>query len=72
MTNKALEDSQKAIHALEAQIDQLKKDQGQSEAALRTRMNEEMDKKHEEEFLKSTNSKRKLPSYKKSSKNNDA
>ncbi len=60
MTNKALEDSQKAIHALEAQIDQLKKDQGQSEAALRTRMNEEMDKKHEEKISEIDELKKKI------------
>lgn len=48
MTTKALEDSQKAIHALEAQIAQLKKDQGVNEESLRTRMTEELDKKQTE------------------------
>ena len=48
MTNKAVEDSHLAIHALEAQIEQLKKDQGQHEEALRTRMNEEIEKKQQE------------------------
>lgn len=45
MTNKALEDSQKAIHAMESQIDQLKKDQSHNEDAIRARLSEEMEKK---------------------------
>lgn len=60
MTNKALEDSQKAIHALEAQIDQLKKEQGHSEDALRTRMNEEIDKKQTEKSSEIEEMKKKI------------
>ncbi len=48
MTQKALEDSQKAIHALESQIDQLKKEQGLHEDALKARMTEEIEKKQSE------------------------
>lgn len=48
MTNKAFEDNQKAILAMEAQIDQLKKDQGHHEEAIRASLAEEMEKKQRE------------------------
>lgn len=60
ISNKALEDSQKAIHALEAQIDQLKKQFGHQEDALRARMNEELDKKQHEKTSEIDDLKKKI------------
>lgn len=45
MTNKALDDKDKAISALEAQIEQLKREQNQNENAIKTRLAEESQKK---------------------------
>jgi hypothetical protein len=49
MINNAIDDSHKAIRALEAQIEQLKKEQGQSEEAVRARMLEEFKKEGDEQ-----------------------
>ncbi len=49
MTNNALDDSNKAISALEAQIEQLKKEQVQNEQAVRARVLEEFKKDENEQ-----------------------
>lgn len=48
MTDKALEDSQKAIVALEAQIAQLQKERNQNEDTLRANLSTELSKKEKE------------------------
>lgn len=48
MTNKALEDSQKAIVALEAQIEQLRNEKIEHEDALRANLSTELSKKEKE------------------------
>lgn len=47
MTNMTMDDNQRALSALEAQIEQLKKDQGQNEDAIRQTMAEEFNKKQQ-------------------------
>jgi DNA repair exonuclease SbcCD ATPase subunit len=47
MTNKMIDDSQMALNALEAQIEQLKKERGQGEELIRTQVEQEFNKKLE-------------------------
>lgn len=48
MTDKALDDKEIALKALEAQIEHMKKEQLQNEDAIRARLSDEMDKKAQE------------------------